>query len=324
MTLVGGYLQSLKALEVEEPIDVYVHRPLAYVLARAAFRTPVTPNMITACSIVLGVLAAAMLLLNFPHHLQWAGGFIFASAITDCADGQLARMRQSFSAFGRMLDGAADLVVCCVSVSGGLWMLWSSYSARPLYGATVVALGLLTVLTGSFHTSAYDHYKNLYLRFTHASGGEGEDYQAALERSQRSADLRFWVRGAWALYLFYVKSQSDFIKGFDPASAVPYSELPQGDARAAEVYRKQNAGLIRWWRGFFGFGSLVFGLSVSITFEVMEYYMLFRLVALNGLFYGYLRGAQRRASLATFSELGKVITSGPCGPSLPASRSRSA
>jgi hypothetical protein len=41
-----------------------------------------------------------------------------------------------------------------------------------------------------------------------------------------------------------------------------------------------------------------------MAFEAMEIYMAFRLVLLNGLFYGYLRGAQRRASQAAFAELG--------------------
>ena len=34
MGLLQRYLASLKPLEVEEPIDVYVHRPVAYGVAR--------------------------------------------------------------------------------------------------------------------------------------------------------------------------------------------------------------------------------------------------------------------------------------------------
>ena len=33
-----GYWKSLKPLEVEEPIDVWVHRPLAYLIARGPQR----------------------------------------------------------------------------------------------------------------------------------------------------------------------------------------------------------------------------------------------------------------------------------------------
>ena len=43
----SGYWQSLKSLDVEEPIDLYVHRPLAYLLARALLPTPISPNWVT-------------------------------------------------------------------------------------------------------------------------------------------------------------------------------------------------------------------------------------------------------------------------------------
>src|SRR5258706_12046514 len=102
-----GYRASLKPLEVEEPIDVYIHRPLSYLLARACFRLPISPDFITLSSIVFGLASAAALLATFPHHLQVGGLLLFGSAVLDCADGQLARMRGTSSMFGRMLDGVA-------------------------------------------------------------------------------------------------------------------------------------------------------------------------------------------------------------------------
>jgi hypothetical protein len=60
---------------------------------------------------------------------------------------------------------------------------------------------------------------------------------------------------------------------------------------------------MRLWRSFFGFGSLVFGLAVSIGFDVTEYYLLFRLVLVNAVFYGYLRPGQRQASLRAYEEM---------------------
>src|SRR5258708_18535839 len=105
----AGYWASLKPLEVEEPIDVYVHRPLAYLLARACSHLPVSPDAITALSIVFGIASAVTLLGSFPYHLQLGGLLLFSSAVLDCADGQLARMRGTSSMFGRMLDGTADL-----------------------------------------------------------------------------------------------------------------------------------------------------------------------------------------------------------------------
>jgi phosphatidylglycerophosphate synthase len=299
-----AYWKSLKPLEVEEPIDVFVHRPLAYVLARAAEPTPITPNLITLGSIALGVSAGVLMLQSFPGHLALAGAAIFLSAVFDCADGQLARMRGTSSALGRMLDGCADLVVSAVVVGGGAYLIWSEYARTPWQGALVLALVAVTIFTGSLHTSMYDHYKNLFLRLTHSTYREGEDYESALARYEqsRSSDP-FWMRAAWRIYLFYVKGQFDYIRKFDPNTWLSLREIPAYDERRAEVYRRHQGELMRLWRSFFGFGSLVFGMSVSVALSVVEYYMLFRLLLLNALFYGYVRPRQRAASRAVREEL---------------------
>src|SRR6185503_21224686 len=70
MSFWSGYWASLKPREVEETIDVYVHRPLAYVLARALYPLPISPDVVTALSILAGIASAVSLLVPFPHHLQ--------------------------------------------------------------------------------------------------------------------------------------------------------------------------------------------------------------------------------------------------------------
>src|SRR3954466_11674803 len=85
-----GYFRSLKPLEVEEPIDVWVHRPPAYVLARLLVPVRfVSPNLVTLCSILLGCAAGVAIFASFRGHLPVAGALIFSSAVFDCADGQL-------------------------------------------------------------------------------------------------------------------------------------------------------------------------------------------------------------------------------------------
>src|SRR3954462_684562 len=155
-----AYFSSLKPLEVEEPIDVWVHRPPAYVLARLLLPTPGSPNLVTGGAIGLGCAAGAAIFARFPFHLPVAGLLVFSSAVLDCCDGQLARLRKSSSAFGRMLDGVADLVVSSVVVGGGAWLVLRK-SHEPLWlGGVALVLTVLTILTGSFHTTMYDHFKN--------------------------------------------------------------------------------------------------------------------------------------------------------------------
>lgn len=305
MAFWDGYWKSLKPLSVEEPIDVWVHRPIAYLLARAAYPTPISPNLITLVSIVLGLFAAGCMVRPFPHHLQIAGLALFSSAVFDCADGQLARLRGTSSAFGRMLDGVADLIVSTATVAGGTYVVWQQFREPWWHGALALGACAVTIVTGSTHTTMYDHYKNLFLRMTHPSFREGEDYESALERYRaRRGEGSLAERGSWPIYLFYMQSQANYLRGFDPSTKLSLSKLPPYDPALAEVYARHCEPLMRHWRRWFGFGSLVFGISASLALGVVAYYMLFRLLALNAFFYGYMRPAQRAASKAAFQALG--------------------
>jgi phosphatidylglycerophosphate synthase len=305
--LLTGYLKSLKPLDVEEPIDVWVHRPLAYLLAWGVYRTPVSPNFITCCSIALGTSAGAWMLLRPPSELWFAGLLIFLSAVFDCADGQLARMRQSSSPFGRMLDGLADLAVSCAVVVGSCWIVWHKFTPPLWHGLMAVLLVGATAATTSFHTTAFEHYKNVFVRLTHPTYKDGEDRETALARY--NADLARYSsveRVVWKLYLYFSQRQFAFLAAFDPYTDLDYSKYPARSEATAAVYRQRAGSLMRLWRTWFGFGSLVFGLALFIGLGVPEYYLLFRLVLLNLFFYGYMRPAQRAASERAFAELGQL------------------
>ncbi len=307
MGLLAGYLKSLKPLDVEEPIDVWVHRPLAYLLAWLVYRTPVSPNFITCCSIALGTMAGAWMLLRPPRELWFAGLLIFLSAVFDCADGQLARMRQSSSPFGRMLDGLADLAVSCAVVVGSSWIVWHKFTPPLWHGLAAVLLVGATTATSSFHTTAFEHYKNVFVRLTHPTYKDGEDRETALARY--NADLARYStveRVVWKLYLYFSQRQFAFLAAFDPYTDLDYSKYPARSEATAAIYRQCAGGLMRLWRTWFGFGSLVFGLALFIGLGVPEYYLLFRLVLLNLFFYGYMRPAQRAASERAFAELGQL------------------
>jgi phosphatidylglycerophosphate synthase len=301
----AGYRRSLKPLEVEEPVDVWIHRPLAYLVARALYPTAVSPNAVTFVSILFGLGAGTSLMLTFPWHLQLGGLCIFLSAVFDCADGQLARMRGTSSSFGRMLDGVADFVVSVAAVGGATWVLWNEYH-RPMWlGLAVLALAAACAVTGSFHTGMYDHFKNVYLRLTSPTFREGEDAVSARRRFAEGQDRgSFLARVAWPIYLFYVDSQEKVVHRFDPYTTARLNLLPEYDAERARVYRQLATPLMRIWRTWFGFGSLVFGIAVAAMLNVLAWYVLFRLVVLNLVFYGYMRRAQRRVSHRAFGEMG--------------------
>ena len=308
MRLFEGYWASLKPLEVEEPVDVWIHRPLAFLLARILLPTSISPNAVTIVSTVFGLSALGSMLSNFPQHMPVAGICVFLSAVSDCADGQLARMRGTSSILGRMLDGAADLVVSIAVVGGAACVVLQNHSRTvPEFVLFAVAVAL-TGVTGSFHTASYDHYKNLYLRLTHPKYQEGEDLETARERHSQAASPRsIWVRAAWPIYLFYLKSQVDFIHGYDPHTTCRLNKMPPYAPGIATVYAKHNAPMMRQWKMWFGFGSLTFGLAVATATNLLGVYLILRGVLLNLWYFAYMMPQQRRASRRAFSEMGIAV-----------------
>jgi hypothetical protein len=301
----SAYQSSLKSRDVEEPIDLWVHRRAGYAIARLAFPTGISPNKITALSIVSGALAGAAFCIPFPLHLPIGALWLFFSTVLDCADGQLARMRGSASAAGRMLDGVGDGITLLAVVTGTSVVLFRMYKTPPWCGFSILGLTALTVLTSSFHTAGYDHYKNLYLRLTCPDAREGEDLEAASLRYEAASAQSSSIgnRAPFLFYLGYLKWQRAFLRWFDPYTVVRLDTLPGFDAAKAAIYKKHALAPMRIWRSFFGIGSLVFGLALLNALGRPDVVVAFRLLVLNAVFFFYLGPLQRQASRKAFEEL---------------------
>lgn len=307
MGLISDYRATLKAPEVEEHVDLWVHRPLGYVIAKLAMPTPVTPNQITLVSIAWAVAASAFLLADFPYHLVVGGAAIVLSAAFDCADGQLARMRKTSSALGRMLDGVADVASIGSAAVGAFAVLAAKFAphGEPRGIAVLLGLSALTIVTSSNHTAAYDHYKNVWLRLTTRSS-EGEDLERAIERRavEKARGMSFVDTAIWVVYIGYLERQRAFLKRFDPFTSLRLDALPAFDPVRAEIYRRHAARTMWMLRAFFGTGTLLFTLALSVAFDCPEVIIVFRVVVLTPLLYLVIGPLQRRASQAAFEEMG--------------------
>lgn len=301
-----GYRASLKPRDVEEPIDLLVHRPLGYVFARLSLPTRITPNQLTVLSILLALAGGACLVVPFTQHLVVGAICIVMSAVIDCSDGMLARMRKSSSALGRMLDGVADSASLLGAVAGSTWVLWNLYRQPWWLGALVLVGAFVTVYSSQFHTLTYDHYKNVYCRMTEPDSHEGEDLDKAIvrwEQAQREG-VGFVRRVTFYMYLGYLRGQRDFLARVDPWTPLALDGLPAYDERRAALYREHALGPMKTLRNWFGVGSLIFGMASFDAFGRPDIYMALRLVVLNAVFWLWWAPRQRRASREAFEAMG--------------------
>ncbi|AEJ43454.1 CDP-alcohol phosphatidyltransferase family protein [Alicyclobacillus acidocaldarius] len=105
-------LQRIDAC-AKRPIDIwtnYLFYPLSIRLVYLLRNTPVTPNQITLFSLFLCLLGCVGFSTGIRGDVIAGLVLVEISYVFDCADGQLARYRQQFSAIGGWLDQVADRI----------------------------------------------------------------------------------------------------------------------------------------------------------------------------------------------------------------------
>jgi len=96
------------------PIDGYIarlDRTISIAISRSLIRTPITPNMMTTASMLIGI-AGALMLISTNDAVCIAGALLgWFSAILDGCDGEIAKVKLLSSEWGAKYDLAADHIV---------------------------------------------------------------------------------------------------------------------------------------------------------------------------------------------------------------------
>lgn len=219
-----SYARTLKEPAVEELVDLYWHRPLAYLLLRpwehARWRP--TPNQFTLAGGALGVLAAVVALAAPTYSPLWllAAFLMLFANLLDCCDGMLARLTGQASDRGMLLDGMIDFIV---GVS--FWLAMSIRTAPPNWGWWSVPAALCILLSILVHTGLYDHMR---IRFGVLVNPPPAPRAVATPPVGEPAPLGLWgrfVEGFFAFaQMFYESTYTNISRvciGVEPSSPRP-------------------------------------------------------------------------------------------------------
>ena len=107
--------------------------------------TPITPNQITMLRLVTG-LAACVAFATGIRFWEILGGFIWIlSTFLDCADGELARMRQACSEWGHKFDYYSDVLVTALFFVGiGIGLQGSLLGYLAMLMGIIAGAGVVT------------------------------------------------------------------------------------------------------------------------------------------------------------------------------------
>ena len=133
-------------------VDTYLNRKLSRPLTQLLLRTPLSPNQITLLSCLIGLFGATY----FFQAGYWGpilGALLLQfSAIVDCCDGEVARMKFLESPLGAWLDISLDTVVHIATFAGLGFAVWAQGGTSSpfllgglLIGGTILSFACVVV-----------------------------------------------------------------------------------------------------------------------------------------------------------------------------------
>ena len=202
------YRNSLKNIHAEEFLDVYLFRPIAFVIIKTLYSFPLTPNHFSFMSFVFGMISSFYF---YNGHFTIGALFFFLFAILDCCDGMQARMKKNGSEFGRFIDGFVDYTVniaayICLAIGT------KQYITIPIGPFQAWHLVVLAGISKAIHSITFDHYLMEYLSYANGNSGflkkELDETKAKLKTARENPNSSFFRLFALWVYLGFSSLQS--------------------------------------------------------------------------------------------------------------------
>lgn len=274
------FMEVIKSRDVEDPIGLWLHRPLAYGLVAAVHRTPLTPNQVTLLSMLAGVIAGVLWLIGSPTLMLVGGVLLWSSAFLDAVDGLLARTKQMHSELGRALDGSADMVVAIVTVLAAFYHIWIKHHLWWHLPLMVVAM-----VTAVAQIYLYDFYKESYLNSL-KPGWDGltralVDTTARLDKA-RAEGASWLARFAWGSYVGMLTSQDRLRHLTNPLGRRDNVRFTVNE-ETIRIYRRHNYWPMQLW-AMVSLCPHTYIMSSCAMFDRLDLYLWFRIVVGNAIF----------------------------------------
>lgn len=268
---------TYKSNDTEEFLDRLFYRKVGYGMAVAAKAMGLTPNNVTFISIIFGVVAGHLFFYqNTIINLIGVLMLITAEAM-DGADGQLARLTNTYSRYGRIFDG----------VAGNLWFvsIYLHMSARFIVEGGTPFIFLIAIISGishSFQSAMADFYRIFYLYFVQ---GKYKDIDDLSEVKETYSKLR-WLKNPFKkfllrVYINYLNQQYLFAKSVRKLYGFIEEKFDGVTPSWLKVeYRSLNKPMIKY-QNILTTNTRMIVLFIALFLGNILHYFLFELIVLN-------------------------------------------
>jgi phosphatidylglycerophosphate synthase len=265
------YRASLKAIEVEETLDLIIYRPLGFLLVKLIYKTSITPNQLTFLALIAGAVAGHFFSLGTAQSFAIGAALYFLFNVFDCSDGQLARLKRNGTLAGRIIDGIADYV-SGILVYVGIGMGFADHQEQKTLWWTLLSLAALSNI---LHSIVTDNERNRFMKHAWGKSDQfGDDLEVYRKEFERLKNERKYGFSMLVIYIYLkyillalkISSHTKHHKAeshFDP-----------------QQYYQANKGLIKMWT-FLGPTTHITLLVISTLFYRPEWFIILMIVPYN-------------------------------------------
>lgn len=258
----GAAIESTyKNRDVEGLLDIYFYRRIGFVLARFFAQLGLTPTGVTLLSGMFGLAAGHLYYYRDLRLNLWGMGLHIVSNAFDNADGQLARLTNTGSRAGRILDSISDHIVFL-----GIYL---HLVLRCLVAGTSPAIWLLAVAAGLSHAvqgGFADYSRNAYLFLVVGRSRSDIDSSTRLHANYQQLSWRgeFWQKLLLRTYLNFTLGQEMFSPRLMRLREAAWEAFPSSvPATLQASYRAAARPLFAW------IGLLMTNTRMMILFLVL-------------------------------------------------------
>ncbi len=205
--IIKEFKSSLKDTTAEEAVDLFLFRPVSFVIAMSIKKLPITPNHISLLSLVSGIVSGIFFSFGGKKNFIYGGLFFLLCHIFDLLDGMIARMKNNGTPLGRIIDGWVDYITAIAVYLGFAIGLTKGKFDLPLgpWPLMIIASVLLAI-----HSGFIDYYRQQYLSgIIGKSNSINEDFQKFKLRYNDIKDHngQYFEKLLLVTYLGYTKIQ---------------------------------------------------------------------------------------------------------------------
>jgi phosphatidylglycerophosphate synthase len=246
--LISEYRKSLKPPEIEEHVNQLINRPLGFFVAKFFQTLNLSPNFVTALSLLCGISSGVFFSRATYPDIFLAALLLQSMIIFDCADGQLARLTDRGSKFGRIIDTFADLTTHG-SIFAGVAIGLHGISGSPL----PFILAFFSLISMHLHMALFDHFKSVYIN---VAKPDYADRLVCLKNmkdklARMDTDKSRLLKIITKMYVGFYKMESKIVNIGYPLYSTNFYELFQDpasiDSRTGELYSRDMRVPTKLW-----------------------------------------------------------------------------